>query len=89
MRRRIFIRIADARWKASKRAHVTDLRRDGSTHSFQHIQADSLSFDQFLIGGFTDPGKGYDVALCIAASLEEDPKLPVAYHGIGLLCVSG
>ena len=86
MRRRIFMRLTHI-W--AKRTHIPDVNVQSLADAMKHVQADAVVFNEFLVGGFTDPGKGYDVALCIAASLEEDPKLPVAYHGIGLLCVSG
>ena len=73
MRRRILMRLSDARREASEGAYVTDVRIKGVADPFQNIQADSLSLDQLLVGGFTDSGKGYDVALCIAASGEEQP----------------
>jgi len=54
--------------------HTSPFSTERALHTRFNTSKRSLSFDQFLIGGFTDPGKGYDVALCIAASLEEDPK---------------
>lgn len=43
--------------------HTSPFSRERALHTRSSTSKRSLSFDQFLIGGFTDPGKGYDVAL--------------------------
>ena len=70
MRRRIFMRLSHIR---TKRTHIPDVNVQSLADAMKHVQADAVVFNEFLVGGFTDPGERDDVAGSIASPLEELP----------------
>jgi len=69
----------------SKRAHIPDVNVQSFADTMEHVQADAVVFNEFLVGGFTDPGELDDVTGSVTSPLEEPPELCVADHARHLL----
>lgn len=59
--------------KRTKRIHISDVNVQRLADAMEHVQADAVVFNEFLVGGFNDPGELDDVAVSIASPLEEPP----------------
>ena len=64
----------------AKAAHIPDIDIQRPANPLQDVHPDGITLDEFLISGFTDPGKTNDVPLSVALSLQEPPQIRVTDH---------